>query len=276
MRLNNKMKKLNFRKILIIVLWIIGLSGLFASLAFATGKEKNVVAENLYVSVNNTEVNSFIDEEDVKEFFKDRNDSILHATLKNIDVNGLEKALNSHPAVENADIAVDVNGDVTIDVTQRTPLVRVMNMDGESYYIDNKSKLMPLSDKYTARVLIATGYIIEPFASRYQFPVTTIAKHEVFSKVSVLDDIYNISEYITKDSVLASLIHQINVTPDKELELYPAIGNHKIIFGEAKDFEEKFEKLKMFYTEGLNKTDGWNKYSIINIKYKNQVVCTKK
>jgi cell division protein FtsQ len=270
------MKKLNFRKILIIVLWIIGLSGLFASLAFATGKEKNVVAENLYVSVNNTEVNSFIDEEDVKEFFKDRNDSILHATLKNIDVNGLEKALNSHPAVENADIAVDVNGDVTIDVTQRTPLVRVMNMDGESYYIDDKSKLMPLSDKYTARVLIATGYIIEPFASRYQFPVTTIAKHEVFSKVSVLDDIYNISEYITKDSVLASLIHQINVTPDKELELYPAIGNHKIIFGEAKDFEEKFEKLKMFYTEGLNKTDGWNKYSIINIKYKNQVVCTKK
>ncbi len=271
-----KMKKLNFRKIVVIVLWIIGLSGLFASLAFATGKEKNVVAENLYVSVNNTEVNSFIDEEDVKEFFKDRNDSILHATFKNIDVNGLEKALNSHPAVENADIAVDVNGDVNIDVTQRTPLVRIMNMDGESYYIDDKSKLMPLSDKYTARVLIATGYIIEPFASRYQFPVTTIAKHEVFSKVSVLDDIYNISEYIAKDSVLASLIHQINVTSDKELELYPAIGNHKIIFGEAKDFEEKFEKLKMFYTEGLNKTDGWNKYSIINIKYKNQVVCTKK
>lgn len=276
MRLNNKMKKINFRKIIVIVLWIIGLSGLLASLAFATGKEKNVVAENLYVSVNNTEVNTFIDEEDVKEFFKDRNDSILHTSLKNIDVNSLEKALNSHPAVENADIAVDVNGDVTIDVTQRTPLVRVMNMDGESYYIDDKSKLMPLSDKYTARVLIATGYIIEPFASRYQFSVNDIAKHEVFSKVSVLDDIYSISAFIAKDSVLASLIHQINVTPDKELELYPSIGNHKIIFGEAKDFEEKFEKLKMFYTDGLNKTDGWNKYSTINIKYKNQVVCTKK
>ena len=270
------MKKINFRKILVIVLWIIGLSGLLASLAFATGKEKNVVAENLYVSVNNTEVNTFIDEEDVKEFFKDRNDSILNTSLKNIDVNGLEKALNSHPAVENADIAVDVNGDVTIDVTQRTPLVRVMNMDGESYYIDDKSKLMPLSDKYTARVLIATGYIIEPFASRYQFLVNDIAKHEVFSKVSVLDDIYSISAFIAKDSVLASLIHQINVTPDKELELYPSIGNHKIIFGEAKDFQEKFDKLKLFYTDGLNKTDGWNKYSTINIKYKNQVVCTKK
>jgi cell division protein FtsQ len=71
-------------------------------------------------------------------------------------------------------------------------------------------------------------------------------------------------------------VHQINVTNEKELELYLAVGNHKIIFGDANDIEEKFKKLKIFYTEGLNKTDGWNKYSVINVKYKNQVVCTKK
>ena len=270
------MKKINFRKIITVVLWIIGLSGLMASLAFVTNKEKNVIAENMLVSVNNTEVNTFIDEEDVKDFFIERKDSIINTSIKNINVNSLEKALNSHPAIENADISVDVNGDVNINVTQRTPLVRVMNMDGESYYIDDKSKLMPLNDKYTARVIIATGYIFEPYASRYQFLVNNISKNKLFSKVSVLDDIYNISVFIAKDSVLASLIHQINVTTDKELELYPSIGNHKIIFGEAIDFEEKFNKLKLFYTEGLNKTDGWKKYSTINIKYKNQVVCTKK
>jgi len=274
--LKDKMKKINLKKILVIVLWIIGLSGLLASLAFAARREKTIIAENIFVTVNNTDTNLFIDEQDVKDFFSDRNDSILNTSLKNIDINGLEKALNSHPAVENADVSVDINGDVSIDVKQRTPLVRVFNLDGESYYIDTQSKLMPLSDKYTARVLIATGYILEPYASRYQFSVNTISKNELFSKVSVLDDIYNISVYIANDSILKNLIHQINITPDKELELYPSIGNHKIIFGESKDFEEKFEKLKLFYTEGLNKTDGWNKYSIINIKYKNQVVCTKK
>ncbi len=269
------MKKINFRKIVIIVLWIIGLSGLLTSLAFATGKEKNVVAQNLLVSVSNTEVNTFIDEEDVKEFFNERKDSILNTSLKNIDVNNLEKALNSHPAVENAEISVDINGDVVINVKQRTPLVRVINMDGESYYIDDRSKLMPLN-KYTARVLVATGFINEPYATRYQVPVNDLAKNEAFSKTSVLDDIYAVSSYIAKDSVLTSLIHQINVNADKELELYPSIGEHVIVFGEATDIEEKFRKLKLFYTEGLNKTDGWNKYSIINIKYKNQVVCTKK
>lgn len=270
------MKKLNIRKIIVVVLWIIGLSGLLASLAFVSKKEKTVVADNLTVSILNTDENSFIDEEDVKEFFKERKDSIVKAQLGNIQVTDLEKALNSHPAIENAEVAVDINGDVTMNVVQRTPIVRVINTDGESYYIDTKEKLMPLNDTYTARVLIATGAINEPYAKRYEFTMSDIMKNEALNKLSVLDDIYTLSDYITKDSVLTSLIHQINVTNDKEIELYPSIGGHKIIFGEVKDVKEKFEKLKLFYTEGLNKTDGWNKYSTINIKYKNQVVCTKK
>ena len=268
--------KLNTKKILTLVLWIIGLSGLVASLAFATKKEKSVISENLIVSITNTNDNLFIDEEDVKLFFIERKDSILNTAIKNINVTKLEKALNAHPAIENADVSVDVNGDVNVDVKQRTPVVRIFNLDGESYYIDSQSKLMPLNENYTARVLIATGNIYEPFAQRYTMPVNAIAKHSLYSKVSMLDDIYAITQYINKDSVLTSLIQQINITKDKEIELFPLIGNHKIIFGDAQNIEEKFKKLKLFYTEGLNKTDGWNKYSIVNIKYKNQVVCTKK
>lgn len=270
------MKKLNIRKIVVVVLWIIGLSGLLASLAFVGKKEKAVVAGNVTVTILNTDENSFIDEQDVKEFFHARRDSILNTQLGSIQVNDLEKALNSHPAIENAEVAVDINGDVTMNVTQRTPVVRVLTSSGESYYIDTQSKLMPLSDAYTARVLIATGAINEPYARRYAVPVNDMIKNEALSKVSVLDDIYTLSSYIASDSVLTSLIHQINVTNEDEIELYPSIGDHKIIFGEVKDIKEKFEKLKLFYTEGLNKTDGWNKYATINIKYKNQVVCTKK
>jgi cell division protein FtsQ len=270
------MKKLNIRKIIVVVLWIIGLSGLLASLAFVGKKEKMIVADNLTVNILNTDENSFIDEADVKEFFKERKDSIVKAQLGNIQVTDLEKALNSHPAIENAEVAVDINGDVTMKVTQRTPVVRIFTTDGESYYIDTQSKLMPLNDTYTARVIIATGAIKEAYARRYAMPLNELMKNEELSKLSVLDDIYTLSTYIAKDSVLASLIHQINVTSDKEIELYPSIGGHTIVFGEVKDVKEKFEKLKLFYTEGLNKTDGWNKYSIINIKYKNQVVCTKK
>ena len=228
------------------------------------------------VNILNADENSFIDEEDVKEYLDTQKDAILNEEKSQVDVNRIEKTLNAHPAIEQADIAVDVNGDVGIEVKQRKPLLRVFNMDGESYYIDTQQKLMPLSDKYTARVLVATGMIYEPYASRYNFTIADIAQNKVFSEVSVLDDLYALADYISKDSVLASLIQQINVTKDKEFELYPSVGDQKIFFGDATDIEEKFNNLKVFYTEGLNRTDSWNKYSIINIKYKNQVVCTKK
>jgi len=270
------MKKINAKKIITLVLWILGLSGLAVSLAFASRKEKLVKTEHLSVNVSGSGENSFIDEEDVKDYLSGQKDSVVNIEKAKLDVNKIEKTLNAHPAIENADISVDVNGDVSIEIIQRTPLLRVFCEDGESYYIDTQAKLMPLSDKYTARVLIATGYIYEPYARRYQLSVKDIAKSEVFSKTSVLDDLYALADYISKDSTLADLVQQINVTKDKEFELYPSIGDHKIVFGEATDIEEKFNNLKVFYTEGLNKTDGWNKYSVINIKYKNQVVCTKK
>ena len=268
--------KVNYKKILITVLWIIALSGLMASLAFVSKKEEKVVAKQLEINVNQTGENDFVDEDDIKHYFEERNDVLLNTELKNININALEKALNTHPAIENADLSVSVNGDLKIDVLQRTPLVRVFTMSGESYYIDTQSKLMPLSDKFTARVLVVNGFIYEPFVRRNMFSVKEIAKNKIFSEVSVLDDIYDMATFITNDSVLNPLIQQMSINNEKEFELYPAIGNHKIIFGEAKDIAEKFEKLKLFYNEGLNKTDNWNKYAVVNLKYKNQVVCTKK
>jgi len=268
--------KINYKKIIVTVLWIIALSGLMTSLAFVNKKEKQVKAGSIEITVNAAGQNQFVDEDDVKEFFNERQDELLHAEVKNININALEKALNSHPAVENADLSVDVNGDIKINVTQRTPMVRVLTMSGESYYIDTQSKLMPLSDKYTARVLVVNGNIHEPYSRRYMFSVNEIAKNEIFKEVSLLDDIYEMAGYITKDTLLNSLIHQLSINEEKEFEMYPSIGNHKIIFGNATDIAEKFEKLKVFYKEGLNKTDNWNKYSTVNLKYKNQVVCTKK
>lgn len=270
------MKKISYKKILVAVLWIIAIAGLASSLRFASKSERNTVASSLNINIFNNEENLFLSEEDIRLFLSQRNDSILSVRYGSIDIPGLEKALNSHPAIENAEVSADINGEVKIDVTQRTPVLRIINKDGESYYIDSRAKLMPLNENYSARVLVASGEINEPFARRYQFSVDQIKKNELFREVSLLDDLLDVSQYISKDSCLSQLIHQIYVNGDKELELFPAIGNHKIIFGEAKNIPEKFNKLLLFYTQGLNKSDGWTKYSAINLKYKNLVVCTKK
>ena len=92
------------------------------SLAFATRSQKNIEIKNLSVTVSNTDVNTFIDEEDLKVYLKDRQDAILNSEIENFDETKIEKALNAHPAIENAEVSVDVNGDVNVNVLQRTPL----------------------------------------------------------------------------------------------------------------------------------------------------------
>ena len=72
-------------------------------------------------------------------------------------------------------------------------------------------------------------------------------------------------------------IGQIHREKNGDFVLIPQVGSHTIIFGSAfsdREVEEKFKKLKVFYEEGLP-YEGWNKYDIINLKYKKQIVCKK-
>lgn len=270
------MKKINYKKIIVAATWVLTIAGLSVCLGFVSKSEKNVVIKSLNISIHNNDENLFLSENDVTRFFSEQKNAVLSNTYKNINITELEKALNAHPAVENAEISGDISGELKIEITQRTPVLRVINKDGESYYIDSRSQLMPLNENYSARVIVASGEIFEPYSRRYQFSVDKIKKNKLFSEVSILDDVLDVSNYITSDSLLSPLIHQIYVNKDREIELFPSIGNHRIVFGDAKDIDVKFNKLKLFYSQGLNKSNAWTKYSAINLKYKNLVVCTKR
>lgn len=270
------MKKINFKKIGIVVLWFLGVSGLVVTLGFVNNREAVVKGKTVTVNINQNDESSFVDEDDILKFLQDRHDTLVNQPMHEINVYDLEKALNAHPSIANAEVAVNVNGDVTINITQRKPLVRIINTSGESFYLDNKATLMPLADHYTARVLVVNGVITESYSQFYNFSIPQIEKDSALSKATVLDDVYEVASFISKDSLLIGLVTQMYINSEREIELYPAVGNQKIIFGDASDIADKFEKLKTFYTEGLNSINNWNKYSTINLKYKNQVVCTKK
>jgi cell division protein FtsQ len=193
-----------------------------------------------------------------------------------VNIPSLENTLNQMPAIENAEVSVALNGEVVIRIKEREPLIRVITAHQESYYIDRTGKLMPLSDRYTANVLIATGNIYDRYAWRYKLNISDIKKDSLLVKKSLLDDLYDLAAYIDKDPFFKEQVEQVYINEQGDIELVPKIGDQRIIFGNTQYIEKKFKKLKLFYTEGLNKTDGWNLYSVINLKYKDQVVCTRK
>ena len=87
-------------------------------------------------------------------------------------------------------------------------------------------------------------------------------------------NLYELGLFIMKDRFLKMLIEEIYVDRNGEFELIPKLGNQIILFGSAENMEDKFERLLVFYKKGLSIT-GWQRYNVINIKFRNQIICSK-
>lgn len=266
------MKKL--KQILVIGLWLGLLTGLLFSMGFVNQTQNALKFKSLEVRVNQDDDLYFLDNNDIVQMLYNRGDSIVGRTKAKINVPEIERVINSHEDVANAEVCATIDGKLKIRVTQRKPIIRIINKLDDSYYIDDEGKLMLLSDKYTANVLLANGTIYESFARHYTRPVTDTIKGK--SITPMLCKLFIMAKYIHASKFWNSQIQQIYVNNNKELELVPMVGDQKIIFGDTTDMAEKFEKLHTFYLQGLNTTGSWNKYSVINLKFKNQIVCTKK
>jgi cell division protein FtsQ len=142
--------------------------------------------------------------------------------------------------------------------------------------MDDEGMLMPLSEKYTAKVLIANGKIVESYAKNYKRTMNNIATDSAIKARTMFDELFAMATFIDADDFWRAQIQQIYINNNMDMEIVPIVGDQKIIFGDTTDMEEKFKKLLIFYRQGLNTTGWWNKYSAINLKFKNQIVCTKK
>ena len=258
-----------------ISVWILLVGGAIALLAFTNKANNDSLCKEVVVSINHDEENYFVEEKDVLQMAYQRGDSLKGQSLVSIDVFALESIFNTHPSIQNTDVYKSIDGKLYINIKQRRPIARIINYVNESYYIDNYGKLMPMSENYTARVPVFCGRIPNSFGANYGRCLATefASEDSLNMNFRILNSIYRVAAYIDSSEFWRAQIEQVMVV-DNDFVLIPKVGDNRIIFGDAKDTRKKFEKLMVFYQEGLSKT-GWNKYSVINLKYANQVVCTK-
>ena len=261
------------RKVLNIGGWILLSTGLIAILGFVGYSQKEIVCYNIRIDIDRSNGNYFVEEEDIHSMVYYEMDTLIGRPISIIEAEKLEHKINNHPSVSNTEVYKTIDGQLVIQVKQRTPIVRLFAMNGDSYYLDSTGKVMPPSEKYTSRVFVANGYIYDSFLDVNHMNARKIL--DSLQERTSIDDIFVFAEFIRKNSFWKAQIEQLYVNKDFEIELIPRVGNHRIVFGDATEIEKKFNKLKIFYSKGLVKT-GWNEYSVINLKYANQVVCKKR
>ena len=94
-------------------------------------------------------------------------------------------------------------------------------------------------------------------------------------KDTTLRDIFYFVKYIKNNSFWSALIDQIYVDNRDEIDLFPRVGNHLIHLGTAENYEGKLRNLEAFYDKILPEA-GWNRYSSINLEFKDQIVCKRR
>lgn len=257
-----------------ISLWLFFAGGMIASLAFVEIKHASTQCTNLQINIIDKTNYLFVEPEDIRSMLIEKELNPIGLFVDSIKTETLEKAVLKHPSIKSAEVYITVNGAVVIDVEQKNPILRIINYNGESYYIDEDGALMPLSKDYTARVLVASGNINEPYTLRYTKDVTQLEDSDELGRNYILDDLFYLTRYIYNNSFWNAYIEQLFVNENGDIEMIPKVGNFEIILGNIDNMEEKFTNLKAFLETAIPR-EGWSKYSIINLKYKNQVVCTK-
>ncbi len=254
-------KRYSIKKILFALLWLVVSAGTAVLLVAGIKKKDAAKCKSIEVKISGIENSDkkFVDETDIRNTIQAvYKSNPLGGSIGSFNLKAIETELEKSKWVKNAELFFDNNDILKVSLQEREPVARVFTSGGTSFYIDAELKMLPLSDKLSAKLPVFTN-----------FPTDNIVLSAADS--SLLNNVKDISIAIQKDSFLMAMIDQVDITQQRNFEMIPKIGNHLIVFGNGTDIEEKFKKLQLFYKNILVKT-GWSKYSMINIQYKNQVV----
>lgn len=251
-------KKLLWKRLFIGFAWVICLGGLIALMSFIEVKKAGVICKAVKVNIPGSQY--FIDKQEVDQILQTTSHTLIGRRLENINIQDLENKLKANPFIEFAKVYTEMDGVLRVEVSQRQPILRIMNRYDMDFYVDQHGLKIPLSPNFTARVLVANGFIEELFANHVDSLHTKLAK-----------DLYLTADFIRKDSLWDAQVAQLYVNKDREIELIPRVGNQRVLIGNADSLQVKFSNLLAFYKNVLPQV-GWNKYRMINIKYTGQVV----
>jgi cell division protein FtsQ len=166
-------------------------------------------------------------------------------------------------------IRISREGNLIVNIKEKQPIIRIYEEGKPGYYIDNKGDIFPISSQFAPRVIIANGYIND------NVDITANNINDSTFTKSVAKELYNLTQLINDNDLLAIQINQIYVNSKGEYDLIPELGNHIIKFGTFDNAKDKLNNLTAYYARYL-KTNNWDSYKSINLTYKDQIVCTKK
>lgn len=225
---------------------LLAVAGLFSFSNYRCDKKK---VKGIQIHFDGNE-NLYITKETVNKLLIQNYGSLHNVPKEKLVLSTMEKVVQANEMVKSAHVYLTVNGELNSKIVQRKPIGRVEGIT--KYYLDDEGKRMPLSKNHSARVPIITG--------------------EITGKS--LEDVFVLLSYINQDDFLRKNVIGIHIEAEEKYQLKLRMENFVVHLGSVANLEVKFSNFLAFYNKA-NKDQMLDAYSMVNLEFDNQVVCSK-
>lgn len=216
-------------------------------LSFSLKRFNNARMENVSINMNQGKTPVyFIDEKDIKDLVKQYNPT---KKIGDVKIPELETKINENPFVDSANVFMNLNGNLNIDIKQRVPVFR-LSKNGKDFYVDEKGVEFPISKNFSYPCMLVMGDVE---ASEYQ-------------------ELGRLIEKIDKDDFCKKYF--IGIKKEKGgYNLLTSDGHFKVELGDLENIDFKVQGFKTFVEKYLVYQNP-QKYKKVSVKYNNQIVTT--
>lgn len=194
--------------------------------------------------------------------------------VKEVNTDDVEKAVAISPYLADNEASISLGRKIVVKATQRKPIIQVFYR-GTEFYLDREGRCVPMSSEGCCDVIVANGTFKQKLGQGYinmdlqKFLADSVKQDFGITKV------WQLACFLYDHPKYGNMFDQLYIDNKCDLYLVPKSGNFVINVGSPEDLDAKFAHLDALYAKALPQV-GWDYYSIISLKFKNQVVCTKR
>lgn len=179
---------------------------------------------------------------------------IIGERLEKIDLGNLEKYLSKFSNFESVECSFNPDSRLRITIAPIKAEVRVFTDNGRSFYINRYGKRIDADAEFYVDVPV----LIAP---------------EKFE--SCIPGALSVIRFLGEDNELSQLIAAFKIDGPSDLIIIPRFQGHVINFGDSTRIADKKAAIIAAYKKILP-AKGWNTYDTISVKFKHQIVASRK
>lgn len=254
------------KKIFSILAWVVTAGALVALFIIARDSYLDTPVRSVNVNVERSAKNGFVKEAAVVE---DMGKLCQTATIGTVNMVSVNKQLKSNPWIESSSSFIDLNADLNINIKEYQPVIRIFGKNGTSAYVTAEGILLPTTLGYTPHVLVANGnFDLDAEQLNRQLCDTVEADRNIISALHLFNA-------VQRNDFMKASVGQLYCNSKNEFEIVARNLDAKISVGDTCNIDDKLKRLEIFIKQKINSHEISN-FKKIDLKYKNQIVCTKR